>query len=728
MINKLYSNLYSKIYRYFRNCALLLLCPLLFLIACKEIDRPYQTWEVYKGGPEANNYSSLDQINKTNVNDLEIAWSYYPNDEFEGMKIWKYECNPIVINNVMYLTSARGVLYAIHAVTGEKIWSFDPLEGGKGGVVLRGVTYWEGESQERIFVSAKDKLFSVDAKTGKAVNSFGENGWINLNMRQEGREDQPRVSLTTPGIIYKDLIIIGASVSEGAAAAPGPIRAFNVHSGELAWIFHTIPKPGEFGYDTWPEEAYKYIGGTNNWAGMSLDEERGIVYVPTGSPTYDYYAANRTGSNLFGNSLIALNAATGEYIWHFQTVHHDIWDYDLPTAPNLITVKKDGKSIDAVAQPTKMGFIYVLDRETGVPIFPVEERPVPASSIPGETTWPTQPFPLKPEPFARQAITSNDINEDVSDEIYQSNQQVISDLWFKGIFTPLDTKTTLLIPGSRGGGEWGGGAYDLETGILYINSNESPEIGRMEKVHQINNKGQTLYAVGKKIYNTHCVSCHGVDKQGVESNPSLVDIDQQMSGSEIMEIVNNGRGGIMPSFGSVLQNYQEELLAFLTETGKQTAADSSKPQDTATTYLNVANKGFLLDSLGRPRIKPPWGTMNAIDLNTGEYVWKIPLGSHPDFQNPDEPPTGMENYGGPVVTAGGLVFIASTMDSMFRAFDKNTGALLWEVKLPGNGLATPSIYQLDGRQYVTIAVSIGESLTRLSHTKSGIVTFALPNE
>jgi len=398
-----------------------------FLFSCNQ-DKSYQTWQVYKGGPEANNYSALNQINKTNIKDLEIAWFFYPNDEFEGMRIWKYECNPIVIDSVMYLTSARGLLYAIRAGTGEKIWSFDPFEGGRGGGVLRGVTYYEGEGKKQIFVSAKNKIYAVDAKTGKVVTSFGQNGWINLSMKQKGREDQPRVGLSTPGIVYQDLLIIGASVSEGADAAPGHIRAFNVHSGELVWIFHTIPHPGEFGYDTWPEEAYKYVGGTNNWAGMSLDEERGIVYVPTGSPSYDYYAANRTGSNLFGNSLVALNAATGEYIWHFQTVHHDIWDYDLPTAPNLITVKKDGESIDAVAQPTKMGFIYVLDRETGAPIFPVEERLVPASKIPGETTWPTQPFPIKPEPFARQAITTNDINDDVSDEVYQHNQQIISDL------------------------------------------------------------------------------------------------------------------------------------------------------------------------------------------------------------------------------------------------------------------------------------------------------------
>lgn len=697
-----------------------LVSALCLLVSCT-MNETYQTWEIYKGGPDANNYSSLHQINKSNVKDLEVTWSFYPNDEPEGFQFWKYECNPIVIDNVMYLTSAWRWLYAIDAASGKKIWSFDPLEGERGGGVLRGVTYWSGNGQGRIFVTAGNRLYCVDAKTGTAVNSFGDNGKIILDIPQEGRELPGSVKLSTPGIIFNDLIIIGAAVAESAGAAPGDVRAYNVHTGDLVWTFHTIPQPGEFGYETWPEEAYKYAGGANNWAGMSLDEERGIVYVPTGSPTYDYYAADRHGANLFGNCLIALEAATGKYIWHFQTVHHDIWDYDLPTAPNLITVHRNGEKIDAVAQPTKMGFIYVLDRETGEAVFPVEERPVPASRIPGEQAWPTQPFPLKPESFARQAITENNIFK-LSNESLEYNEQIINKLYHRGIFTPPAESETLLIPGSRGGGEWGGGAYDLESGILYINSNESPEIAKIEKVRKSTNAdGQTLFEAGQGIYLTYCASCHGADKTGIEANPSLVNIDQRLKKQEMLNIIDNG-AGIMPAFASLIDGYEDELLAFLTESGKdELTSGSMAPQDTSSTYLNVTAHNYLLDSLGSPLINPPWGTLNAIDMNTGEFIWKIPLGNDPEYQKPGDPPTGMENYGGPVVTAGGLVFIAATMDSMFRAFDKDTGELLWETELPGNGLATPAVYEVNGRQYVAIAVSIGENL---NHNKSGVIAFA----
>lgn len=697
----------------------------LLFFSCKQPGQSHDTWSVYKGGADANNYSSLNQVNKKNVSRLEEVWSFYPNDEPENFRFWKYECNPIVVGNVMYLTSAWRWLYAIDASNGDKIWSFDPLEGGRGGGVLRGVTYWKADGEERIFVTASNKLFSVDARTGIVDSTFGAKGQVDLNI---SKRDGPnaRVQVSTPGIIYGDLLIMGAAVSENSGAAPGHVRAYDVRSGELVWTFHTIPWPGEYGYDTWPEEAYKYGGGANNWAGMSLDEERGIVYIPTGSPTYDYYAGDRIGSNLFGNCVIALQAATGEYIWHFQSIHHDIWDYDLPTAPNLITVEKDGRKIDAVAQPSKMGFIYVLDRETGEPIFPIEERPVPPSKIPGEEAWPTQPFPVKPESFARQSMTEEDLVQ-FSSESYEANKKILDELWFEGLFTPPDDPGTLLIPGSRGGGEWGGGAYDPESGVIYINSNESPEIGRIGKVRiNADNKNESLYSAGQKFYTTFCSTCHGADKKGIEANPSLEDIDKRLSRTEILEKIKVG-AGIMPSFSTMMKgNQDDEIIAFLTETGKnEFARPQGTEQDTSSTYLNVTAHSYFLDSLGRPVIKPPWGTLNAINLNTGDFVWKIPLGSHPELQKPDEPPTGMENYGGPVVTAGGLVFIAATLDSSFRAFDQDSGELLWEVKLPGNGIATPSVYMVAGKQYIAIAVSEGESL---SHTRSGIIAFALPDD
>jgi quinoprotein glucose dehydrogenase len=707
---------YISIWRFY------LLTTTIFL-GCRQDQQSYDTWKVYKGGSEANNYSSLDQINKDNVINLRPVWSFYPDDEPENFRFWKYECNPIVIGDIMYLTSAWRWLYAIQATTGERIWTFDPLQGSRGGGVLRGVTYWEGGGEERIFVSAVNKLFSVDARTGIVDPAFGENGWISLDI-VDGENPEARVQLSTPGIIYRDLLIIGAAVSENTGAAPGHVRAFDVRTGRQVWIFYTIPPPGEFGSDTWPDDAHQRIGGANNWAGMSLDEKRGIVYVPTGSPTYDYYGGDRPGANLFGNCILALDAATGAYIWHYQTVHHDIWDYDLPTAPNLITVERDGKRIDAIAQPSKTGFIYVLDRETGEPIFPIEERPVPPSKIPGEQAWPTQPFPTKPESFARQAMTDDDLAR-FTPEAYQENKRILNELWFEGLFTPPDDPGTLLIPGSRGGGEWGGGAYDQVSGIIYINSNESPEIGRMKRVRKReDNRNETLYSAGQKFYLTYCSTCHGADKKGIEANPSLTDIGERLQRSDILDKIRIG-AGIMPSFATMLEGYEDEIMAFLTETGKNepSLSQGSEP-DSSSTYLNVTGHSYFLDSMGRPAIKPPWGTLNAINLHTGDFVWKIPLGNHRELQKPGEPPTGMENYGGPVVTAGGLVFIAATLDQMFRAFDKDTGTLLWEMKLPGNGLATPAVYTIEGRQYIAIAVSIGESL---SHIKSGIICFSLPD-
>ncbi len=679
------------------------------LLGCHSDPKPDQNWEVYKGGPESNNYSAVDQLNKSNVQNLEIAWEFYPNDAPDGFRIWKYECNPIVVDGVMYLTSAWRWLYAVDAETGKLLWSFDPLQGERGGGVLRGATYWKDpESEdERILFSARSRLFAVNAKNGEPIREFGENGSISLEVPQPERDEAGTVRLSTPGIIYQNLIIVGAVVSESPGAAPGPVRAFDVRSGDLVWTFNTIPKPGEFGFETWPENAYQTVGGANNWAGMSLDVSKGIVYVPTGSPTYDYYGADRIGTNLFANSLLALEAATGKYLWHFQTVHHDLWDYDLPTAPNLVTLNRQGETIEAVAQPTKMGFIYLLDRITGEPLFPVVERAVPPSNIPGEQAWPTQPFPLKPEPFSRQGLPQQDI--------------ATHDLWFKGLFTPLSLKTTVMYPGSRGGAEWGGAAYDPQSGMLFINSNDLPELGRLEKTKVIDDRGETLFSVGQAIYQTNCASCHASDKTGVESMPSLVGLEQRLTRDAMIEIINRG-SGIMPAFGQLMDQSKDELLAFLTDTGKSTPSKRLEKQDTTTTFRNAINKQLLIDSLGRPLVDPPWGTLNAIDINTGEYVWKIPLGRHPKFQNPEEPDTGMENYGGPVVTAGGLVFIAASMDRMLRAFDKDTGKLVWEYELPGNGLANPSVYQIDNKPYLSIAVSIGESF---NHTDSGIVTFSL---
>lgn len=673
-------------------------------VSCGPADEDRTTWEVYKGDAASSSYSSLDQINKVNVASLEVAWVFEPADAPEGARATKYECNPIIVGDVMYVNSARHVIYALKAGTGEVIWSFDPLD-GQGGAIKRGVTYWTDGADKRILFTAGNHLFAVDALSGKPLTGFGDNGKVNLNFENyEGEEAW--VVPTSPGIIYKNLIILGSEVSESYGAAPGHIRVYNVVTGELAWTFHTIPQPGETGYDTWPPDAWKYVGGANNWGGMALDEKRGMVYAPLGSPTYDYYGADRKGMNLFGNSLVALDAATGKLAWYFQTTHHDLWDYDLPAPPTLVTVTKNGRQVDAVAQTTKTGLLFVLDRETGEPVFPVEERPVPQTNIPGEETWPTQPFPTLPAPYAQHVLTEDDLSTwspDARAEVLEA----FRGFRYEGIYTPPDVKGTLMTPGSRGGSEWGGGAWDQASGLLYLNANESPEIAKVSRgVAWKSPREQSMFNVGRSFYNTYCASCHGANRQSANpSIPSLVDIGKRLSNDDIIARIKNGRGK-MPAFGQVAAGNEEEILSFLLNINRDKISEKSLNEaDTGLVYLNLTAYGYFRDSEGRPAIKPPWGTLNAVNLNTGQYEWKVPLGNIPELQQLGAPPTGIENYGGPVVTAGGLVFIAATGDKKMRAFDKETGEMLWEADLPGNGYATPATYEIDGRQYVVIAVT-----------------------
>ena len=690
-------------------------------LACQQQPDNRTTWSVYKSDSGSSSYSGLSQINRENVTQLELAWTFHPEDAAEGARPTKYECNPIIINDVMYATSAQHWVYALEAATGEVIWAYDPLPNDPRKGIKRGVTYWHDGSDRRILFTAGNHLFAVDAATGQPISGFGENGKVNLNIENFTGEEA-WVIPTSPGIIYEDLIILGSEVSEVYGAAPGHIRAYNVKSGKLEWTFHTIPWPGEAGYETWPPDAYKYVGGANNWGGMSLDEKRGVVYVPLGSPTYDYYGADRKGMNLFGNCIVALDAKTGSLKWHFQTVHHDLWDYDLPAPPNLVTVEKDGKMVDAVAQTSKMGLLFLLDRDSGEPLFPVEERPVPASTIPGEETWPTQPFPVKPEPYSRHLLTEDDLT-DISPEARDSVLKVFKALRYEGMYTPPDLQGTLMVPGSRGGSEWGGAAYDPASGLLYINANESPEIARVQKgVPQLKVRDQTLYNVGRNFYSSYCANCHGPDKKSIDPlNPSLSDIGKRLKKENVLSVIKTG-GGKMPAFASVVEGYEEEILAYLFETGKdQISTRVSQQTDTPSVYLNLTAYSYFRDPQGRSSIKPPWGTLNAINMNSGDYAWKIPLGNYPELQKPGAPPTGTENWGGPIVTAGGLVFIAATRDKMIRAFDKENGEVLWEATLPGYGYATPSTYLSNGKQYLAVAVT-GDRENPAGY----IVAFALP--
>ena len=693
-------------------------------------------WPVYLGDKASSQYAPLTQINKDNVQRLDIAWTYHTGDIWDE-QFAQIQTNPLIIDGILYGASPAVSIFALDARTGEEIWRFDPSpDDTTTGAptmaqflgVSRGMAYWaDGEDQRILFVKGSD-LFALNARTGAPIASFGQEGRVDLRDGLGRDVSNYFVAATTPGVVYKDLLIQGMRVSEGADAAPGHIRAYNIKTGELAWTFHTIPHPGEVGYETWPPDAWQRIGGANNWAGMSVDEERGIVYVPTGSASFDFWGGNRKGQNLFANSLIALNAETGERIWHYQTVHHDIWDRDLPAPPNLLTIERDGERIDAVAQITKSGFVFVFDRETGEPLFPVEERPVPTSDLRGEETWPTQPFPLKPAPFARQRFTEADIN-DLHPETHAALRDSFATLRSEGQFIPFDTKGTIIFPGFDGGGEWGGAAVDPD-GVLYVNANEMPWVARMVDADVPPPVAASASSLGELTYAVHCASCHGDDRAGgpQQAYPSLINVHRTLSQEQVQEIIEQGRG-FMPSFQRLSESEKQALVAFLFGEPEDVDAEALKEAlaQQAASEIPYMFAGYhrFVDAKGYPAVKPPWGTLNAIDLNTGEYRWTVTLGELPELTAQGIPPTGTENYGGPVVTAGGLLFIAATKDEMFRAFDKDTGELLWETKLPAGGYATPSTYMVDGKQYVVIAAGGGKMGTKSGDT---YVAFALLDE
>jgi quinoprotein glucose dehydrogenase len=734
----------------------------------------HNTWKDFGGGPDQSRFMALDQINKSNVSKLQVAWFYPTGDDN------KYQFNPVIVDTVMYVLAKNNSLVALHAATGKELWIHANLRG----IAARGINYWESKDRKdrRLLFQINDYLQAIDAVTGKSILTFGNNGLVDLK-KDLGRDTATiaRVQSGTPGKIFQNLLLLGSAGGENYLSAPGHLRAYNVITGKLEWIFYTIPQPGEHGYDTWPKDAYKYAGGVNTWGEISVDEKRGIAYFPLGSPTYDYYGADRIGSNLYGNCLLALDARTGKRLWHFQLVHHDLWDYDASAAPQLITVTNKGKKIDAVAQAGKNGFLYVFNRVTGEPLWPIEERPVPASDVPGEQAWPTQPFPTVVPPFSRQGMTSKDITPYLLKMEERREWIKRIDSMATGLYTPLSHKrATLALPGAVGGASWGNTAADPEKGLMYVLSIDWPSFyGKLRKRVRTEGKEATidLAQKGSAIYIQNCQACHGADRAG-GAGPSLLGLETRLKFKDFQQVVVSGRGK-MPAFQHIGEPALKSLYRFLAgnageskEAGNKTVipagpvvASGGAPGGLevrkATRAPSIVAM-FDSDEFGSPypdsahapdvryytdgwgldlphMISPPWSTITAYDLNKGIIKWKIPLGQDEAVASEGGKNTGAlrAQRNGMIITSSGLVF-STAKDGNIYAFDEKNGDMLWKGSLPMRTEGLPAMYEIYGRSYLVVSATVPVTFGRAGNkqkpageapkAQGGYLVFALPKQ
>lgn len=674
-----------------------------------------EEWRAYGANAAGDRFSRLTQITPANVAQLREAWRVETGPG--GL-----QTTPLMVDGRLFVVNPKQEVMALDPATGRTLWTFLPPDAGMQPV--RGLSLWSNRGEKRLFTSYGTFLTALDPATGQPIRSFGKGGRVDLRENLGRDPMQMATFMTSPGAIYEDLIITGFRTSEAAPAAPGTVRAYDVRSGKLRWSFNSIPRAGDPGSETWSAKALAQAGGANTWPAMVVDTQRGIVFAPTGSAVDDFYGGDRPGDNLYANSILALDARTGKRLWHFQGVHHDIWDRDFPTPPVLLSVRRDGKTVDAVAQGSKQGFIFLFDRATGKPLFPIEERAVPTSSIPGEVTAPTQPFPLLPAPITRQQVTEDALTTRTP----AAHAAALAEFRSSASgppFTPfrLD-RQTIFAPGYDGGMEWGGAAVDPRSGVLYVNANDIAATGGLTAAPPPVSGGD-----GARLYQQNCAMCHGIDRKGAPPEfPSLVDIGSRLIDYEADKVIVGGRGR-MPGFPQLAKPDRRAILAYLfglpaipgADREVQAAGARAKPSR----YSFTGYRKFL-DPDGYPAVKPPWGTLNAIDMNTGRQLWKVPLGQYPALVAAGMPNTGSENYGGPIVTSSGLLFIGATVyDRKFRAFSAANGRLLWEAALPYAGVATPMTYKAKGRQYVVIATS-GQRDPK-GPQGSAYVAFALPD-